>query len=168
MLQFKIFEIPEQQSERTVTLSSGALELGSIPFAGGEVALQFYRNVHFIRVVFTAKAEVELVCDRSLDVFPYTLNASYEVVFKDDVKEESIDESGAIRKLDFSQKYIDLEADVRDSLLLSVPNKKLHPRFLDEHGEPKEEFYQQFGEVESGDSAETLDPRWEALKELKK
>jgi uncharacterized protein len=52
--------------------------------------------------------------------------------------------------------------ELRDSILLEIPIKKLHPRFYDEHGEPLP-FTKQFG---TSDVPEE-DPRWDALKNLK-
>jgi len=66
----------------------------------------------------------------------------------------------------FSSKQIDLEQDVRDTILLNLPTKKLHPRYLDEDGNPKEVLNEQFGDIPDEDE-ETIDPRWEKLKDLK-
>ena len=167
MLKFKIFEIPEGQSKRTVRLGSDDLELGDIPFRGGEVSLNFYRTPQFIRVQFHLEGAVELICDRSLDSFEYPVVRDYEVLFKAENVEESVDELGAIRNFDLNSRQIDLEQDVRDTLLLELPVKKLHPRFLDEDGNPKEFVSQQFGDAPKEED-EAIDPRWEALKELKK
>lgn len=167
MLKFKIFEIPEGQSKRTVQLGSEDLELGEIPFLGAEIHFDFYRVPQFIRVQFHLDAEVELVCDRSLDTFRYPVSRDYEVLYKAEKVEESADEHGAIRNFDLSSRQIDLEQDVRDTIMLDVPVKKLHPRFLDEDGNPKEFIHKQFGEIPE-DEEEAVDPRWEALKELKK
>ena len=82
--------------------------------------------------------------------------------------EESADENGAIRNIDGASQQIDIEQDVLDTLLVSLPAKKLHPRFLDEDGNPVELLNQQFGEADEEQTGETIDPRWEALKELKK
>jgi uncharacterized metal-binding protein YceD (DUF177 family) len=55
---------------------------------------------------------------------------------------------------------------VLDTLLVHLPVKKLHPRFLDEDGNPKEFVAESFGEADEEEDA--IDPRWEALKDLKK
>ncbi len=62
---------------------------------------------------------------------------------------------------------IDLAQDVRDTILLNLPTKKLHPRFLDEDGNPAEAISVKFGEAPAGND-DLIDPRWAALKELKK
>lgn len=166
MLKFKIFEIPEEQSERNLDLSSDELDLEEITFKGGTIHIEFYRTLHFIRAQFSIDAEVELVCDRSLDAFDHTVHQEYEVLFKAEEVEESADQNGSIRNYDHSSQQIDLEPDVRDTILLNLPTKKLHPRFLDEDGNPKEVLNEQFGDIPDEDE-DSIDPRWAKLKELK-
>ncbi len=95
------------------------------------------------------------------------MNEDYEVLFKAEEVEESADENGAVRNYDHAGNQIDLEQDVRDTILLHVPSKKLHPRFLDEDGNPRELLNEQFGDVPD-EEEDAIDPRWEKLKELKK
>lgn len=166
MLKFKIFEIPEEQSEKNLDLSADALDLGDITFKGGSLHIDFYRTMQFVRTQFTIDAKVELECDRSLDAFDYNVKQDYEVLFKAEEVEESADENGAVRNYDHASKQIDLEQDVRDTILLNLPTKKLHPRFLDEDGNPKEVLNEKFGDIPDDDE-EKIDPRWEKLKELK-
>jgi len=167
MLKFKIFEIPEGQSQRTVELKSDDLEIDEIPFNGATLDINFYRTLQFIQVKFELNADINLICDRSLDTFDYQIETKYQVLFKAEEVEESADENGSIRNIDYYAKQIDLEQDVLDTIMLNLPVKKLHPRFLDEDGNPKEFVNEQFGE-NSDEDEEMIDPRWEALKELKK
>ncbi|MDZ7806748.1 MAG: DUF177 domain-containing protein [Gracilimonas sp.] len=166
MLKFKIFEIPEGQSERTVDLGKDDLDLGDLAFKGGEIHLEFHRTLHFVRAQFEVDVNVELTCDRSLDTYDHKVDQKYEVLFKAEEIEESADENGAVRNYDHASKQIDLEQDVRDTILLNLPIKKLHPRYLDEDGNPKEVLNEQFGDIPDEDE-ENIDPRWEKLKDLK-
>ncbi|MTI88750.1 MAG: DUF177 domain-containing protein [Balneolaceae bacterium] len=167
MLKYKIFEIPEGHSEKTVELDSEEFDLGEVSLVQGNLHIEFYRTPHFTQAKFNIDATIELVCDRSLDAFEYKVNKDYEVLFKADEVEESAGEKGAVRNYDLASRQIDLEQDVRDTILLNLPTKKLHPRFLDEDGNPKEILNEQFGDIPEEDE-ETTDPRWDALKELKK
>lgn len=168
MFKFKIFEIPEGKSERTLQLTSGDLDLGEISLKSGTIEIEFNRSLHFILAKLKFDVVVELVCDRSLDEFDYEVVQNYEILFKEEEIEESADENGAIRNIDHVSKQINIEQDVLDTILVSLPAKKLHPRFLDENGNPKEFLNQQFGETDEDEEGETIDPRWEALKDLKK
>ncbi|MCG8372819.1 MAG: DUF177 domain-containing protein [Balneolales bacterium] len=167
MFKFKIFEIPEGKSTRALSLTSDDLDLGEIKLNTGSVNIDFDRTSQFIRSVLVLDVMVELVCDRSLDVFDFVVNQSYEILFKFDMVEESADEQGAIRNIDHASKQIDIGQDVRDTILVNLPAKKLHPRFLDDEGNPVDFLEQKFGEA-SDDKEEVMDPRWAALKQLKK
>ena len=167
-LEFKIVEIPEGESRKNLELDGEDLDLSPYEFKGGEMDLRFYRTPHFIRVNFTVWSDVELQCDRSLDHFDMPVEAEYEVVFKVDVQEETEDEEGAVRRFDFSTNTLNIEEEVRDTIMLQVPIKKLHPRYLDEEGKPKDFETKSFGEVDvEEEQSEIADPRWEKLKQLK-
>ncbi|TYP95067.1 Uncharacterized metal-binding protein YceD, DUF177 family [Fodinibius salinus] len=168
-LEFNIVEIPEGESRKTVRLSGDDLDLSPHTFEGGEVELVFYRTPHFIRVNFEVESEVALTCDRSLESYIQPIVSEYEVVFKVDVREESEDENGAVRRFDFSTNTLDVGDEVRDTIALNIPIKKLHPKFIDEDGTPKEFETKSYGDIpdeEEGES-EMADSRWEKLKELK-
>lgn len=166
-LEFKIVEIPEGESRQTVDLSEEDLDLSPYKFEGGKVELLFYRTLHFIRVNFHVDSEVELECDRSLENYIQPIESDYEVVFKVDVREEKEDENGAVRRFDFSTNSLSIENEVRDTIFLNIPIKKLHPKFLDEEGKPKEFETKSYGDTRKDDDTEVIDPRWEKLKELK-
>lgn len=165
-LEFHIVEIPEGQSQRVLTLDNDDLDLSPYTFKGGEIELDFYRTLHFIRVNFTVHSGVEIQCDRSLEYFVQPIDADYEVLFKVDVQEETEDEDSAVRRFDFSSNTLAVGEEVRDTIMLNIPIKKLHPRFLDEEGNPKEFDTKTFG-ASVDDEAEKIDPRWEDLKKLK-
>tara|TARA_R110000868_G_scaffold37111_9_gene131485 strand:- start:20247 stop:20753 length:507 start_codon:yes stop_codon:yes gene_type:complete len=168
MFKFKIFEIPEGKSERKLQLKAGVLNLDEVKLKSGTIDIEFNRTLHFIQTKLTFDVIVELICDRSLDTFDFEVNQNYEILFKQEKIEESADENGSIRNIDIASQQIDIEQDVLDTILVSLPAKKLHPRFLDEDGNPIEFQTQQFGESDNDQEGENIDPRWDALKDLKK
>lgn len=166
-LEFHIVEIPEGESHKTLSLEPEDVDLSPYTFKGGAIDLDFYRTLHFIRVNFTVSSDVELQCDRSLDHFDYPVDTDYEVLFKVDVKEESEDENGAVRRFNFSSNMFSIKDEVRDTIMLQIPMQKIHPRFLDEDGYIKEFDTKQFGDIPDKDEEEIVDSRWEELKKLK-
>lgn len=166
-LEFHIVEIPEGQSRQVLTLDEDDLDLSPYTFKGGEIEIEFYRTLHFIRVNFVINLGIKIQCDRSLDYFVKPVDADYEVLFKVDVKEETEDENGAVRRFNFSSNTLSIEEEVRDTIMLQIPIKKLHPRFLDEQGNPKEYESQTYGSTSRESEEENIDPRWEDLKKLK-
>ncbi|MEL7834353.1 DUF177 domain-containing protein [Fodinibius sp. Rm-B-1B1-1] len=166
-LEFNIVEIPEGESRRTVELVEDDLDLSPHTFMGGAIDLKFYRTLHFIRVSFHVDSDVEMVCDRSLEPYIQPIESDYEVVFKVDVQEETEDENGAVRRFNFSSNTLSVENEVRDTIFLNIPIKKIHPKFLDEEGRPENFETKSFGDTKEDTDAEAIDPRWEKLKELK-
>lgn len=165
-LTFKIVEIPEGHSRRTLELEEEDLDLDQYQFKGGGIDLDFHRTSHFIRVNFSLDVQVELICDRSLETFDFPVKDDYEVLFKVDVEEETEDESGAVRRFDFSSNTLSIDEEVRDTILLNIPIKKLHPKFFDEEGRTKSFETQSFGDT-GEENDEKIDPRWNKLKQLK-
>lgn len=161
MLTFKINEIPQGESTETIQLAAESLEVAPYPLLGGECRVRFRRKGDRLRVAFDVNAQVELLCDRSAEPFSYDVKSSYEVVFDPSVTEDLEDESSAVRGLNISRNEFSIAQDVRDSVLLSIPLKKVHPRF-NEEGETSDSGVQQ---VYS--DPDDIDPRWEALKNLK-
>ena len=86
-------------------------------------------------------------------------------MFKYNNQVDSEDEHGAIRNIDSRKNEINIKQDVLDTILVHLPAKKLHPRFLDDKGNATEFKTQSFGNFCDEDF---IDPRWAALKDLKK
>lgn len=163
-MKFRISEIPEGPSERILELNNSTLPFDDLSHKNGTIKITFEKRHGLIRVFYELTTTLELTCDRSLDDFEHLVNADYEVVFKSGV-EESEDEKGAIRTLNISGNNISIENEVRDSILLSVPIKKIHPRFIDKNGKISD-----FNAIYADDdekSDEMADERWQALKKLK-
>ncbi len=164
-LEFDIVEIPEGESRRTEILEPEDLDLSPYEFTGGQLALEFNRMLRLIRVNYQVQGGVELVCDRSLEIFEHMADTNYDVIFKTDVKQETEDENGAVRRFNFSSNSFSIEKEVRDSIMLTVPMQKIHPEYRDEQGNYNDFETKSFGkplEIEE----EPIDPRWEKLKEL--
>ena len=165
MFTFKIFEIPDGKSKKKLLLSKSMLDLGELTLKKGELALEFEKTFQFIRVKMNISADINLICDRSLEAFTFHVNQPYEILFKFDNVVEDEDQFGAIRNIDIQKNEISIEQDVLDTILVHLPTKKLHPRFLDNEGNTIEFKTQFFGDF---DKEDTIDPRWATLKSLKK
>lgn len=165
MFTFKIFEIPDGKSTRMLSLTPRALELGDVELKQGKIALNFEKTSQFIRVLMSVEADVNLICDRSLELFSFYVNQPYQILFKFDNETDEEHEQGSIRKIDNQRNEINIEQDVLDTILVHIPAKKLHPRFLDDEGNAIEFETQSFGKPNNDENY--IDPRWAALKELK-
>ena len=165
MFTFKIFEIPDGKSSKTLVLDSNSINLSEVSLTTAKIHVEFDKSAQFIRVKLQIDADIELICDRSLDAFSHHVDQPYEILFKYDSEIEEEDVHGAIRNINSQRNEINIEQDVLDTILVHLPTKKLHPRFLDNEGNVKEFETQSFGKPEVEEEA--IDPRWAALKDLK-
>lgn len=134
-------------------------------------------------VSFVANAVAVLECDRTLVEFDQEISGSFEGIVGDVSEIRIADEdevAGAIPKVardsstDFSaddlvdvvpmvEGVVVLDAAVRDTLILAVPMRKISPEAA------AMELQTSFGTSGNDDAdAESVDPRWEALRQLKK
>lgn len=159
MLKFKINEIEEGESVQDVTVAAEELSLGVDSGNEFHVHVAFSRSRTMIQARLLVEGDLRLVCDRSLEPFDYPVEAEYTVIFKPELDEETEDDQMAVRRLNMPSNLIDITRDVRDTLLLTIPIRKLHPRFVDEDGQeiPFETPYA---------SEPETDPRWAALTSL--
>lgn len=130
-----------------------------------DVVIDFYKTDHFIQTQFNVEAVVTLRCDRSLRPFNEQVSGSYQVLYDPGEVEDTENEKGAVRQIPADELTIDIEKDVRDTIMLALPVRKLHPDFLDSEGNPEEFETKKYGPAP--DEEEKIDPRWAELKKLK-
>jgi uncharacterized metal-binding protein YceD (DUF177 family) len=169
-LTFELQEIPEGKSTRRVPLGENSLKLDDdSTLLNASVQIEFFRSDHFIRVFFEVEAETRLVCDRSLKPFKESVSGEYEVIFYPESHEEHETEKGKVKEIDADRLTISIDDEVRDTIMLQIPVRKLHPDLLDDEGKPKEFGTKVFGKnvEDESDEGQPIDPRWEELKKLK-
>lgn len=165
-LTFRIQEIPDGKSERRISLDPEDLDFEGLELKQATVEVRFEKTRYFIDVDFNVEADLFLICDRSLDEFEYHVQGSYEVLFKPEVEEVSVGKNSRVKQFDVRDLTLSIDQEVRDTVYLELPVKKLHPRYLDEEGVPLEFETRSFGDS-AEEEEDSVDPRWEALKKLK-
>lgn len=119
------------------------------------------------------KGHVRLTCDRSLDEFDYPVDV--QEVFRVKYGDENMELADDLWQITNGTQSINIAQHLYDYISLSLPMKKLHPRFLEEQSEEDEEseedilIYSSRSESDSedeDDDDEDTDPRWDALKNL--
>lgn len=122
---------------------------------------------------FNIKGTVRLTCDRSLEEFdqPVDIQETFRMKFGPEDKE--LDED--LWQIAFETQQINLAQHLYDYIGLSLPMKKLHPRFLEEMDEDSDEDILIYSSKKSGtdddsgdddDDNDDVDPRWDALRNL--
>jgi uncharacterized protein len=116
---------------------------------------------------------VRLTCDRSLDEFDHPVDL--QEVFRVKYGDETMELDDDLWQITSGTQTINLAQHLYDYISLSLPMKKLHPRFveeLDDEEDDSEEdllIYTSHSESDSedeDDDDEDTDPRWDALKNL--
>lgn len=171
-MKFKISNIPDQKSQKQIRVAAADIDLDDVPHEDVYLELEFQKMPDAIQLSFTASTTLRLRCDRSLEYFDFPVESQYQVLFKSEVQQPEEDEEQSVKPLLLSSNEIDIEQQVRDSILLSIPIKALHPRFIDENGLPTPFSYVSEDPAAADDPADDdgeppVDPRWEALRKLK-
>ncbi|MEO5980320.1 MAG: DUF177 domain-containing protein [Chryseolinea sp.] len=123
----------------------------------------------FMEADFKIKGNANVICDRSLDPFEYPINATRKIVFKyGDHDEEVTDEIQIINR---ETAWLEIGQYIYEFIVLSIPLKKLHPRYKDEADQDDDAvgkiiYSSDPGNDDKGDDDDT-DPRWSILKKLK-
>lgn len=166
-LTFDIQKIPEGQSHKTAHLPEDYFTLKEgARLIEADVSISFYRTDHFVKVSFEVDSRVELTCDRSLDTYTDSVEGVFDILFEPGEVEESETVKSAVRQIPSDELVLDIEEEVRDTIILNIPAKKIHPKYYDEDGKPEDFGIARFGDIEP-EEEQKIDPRWEKLKKLK-
>lgn len=164
---FDLQEIPEGKSTKAVHIDENELSLSeTVDLNYADVSVDFYKTDHFVQVKFTADASVRLICDRSLEPFDKKISGSFTILYDPEVDEEEIvNEKDAVKQIPTDSLELNITKEVRDTIMLELPVRKLHPDYFDHNGNPVEFETKRFGP--EPDEEDSIDPRWAELKKLK-
>ena len=136
-----------------------------------KASLVLEKSATMIQLFFTIDAQVSLVCDRSLEVFEEPIQIKSRHIMKfGDHNEELTDEIEIIHR---TTTRINVARPIFDLIALSLPMKRLHPRYRDEEDVADQDEVLVYSTAAGTDQAPDEptevkpDPRWDALKKLK-
>ena len=132
--------------------------------------LHLNKTDNFIDLDFNITGSVELICDRSLDVFEHVLDIKKHMLLKYGEENKEIDDE--IEIISRNRQGINIAQYIYEFIAISIPMKKLHPRYSEVENMPQEnELLYSSSPDDIKDSQENeeniIDPRWEALRKLK-
>jgi uncharacterized metal-binding protein YceD (DUF177 family) len=131
-----------------------------------DIRLEVEKKENMILLVFDVSGTIELICDRSLDAFDYPLKLNETIILKYGDTPEEI--SDTIEIITPDTQLINIARYIYELISVSIPMKKLHPRYSDEDGDEDEMIYSsKIGEEKEEETPEA-DPRWNKLKIIKK
>ncbi|WP_114783272.1 YceD family protein [Botryobacter ruber] len=124
---------------------------------------------------FDIKGHVKLTCDRSLEEFDQPIDIQETFRMKFGPEDAEIDDD--IWQIAYDTQQINVAQHLYDFVALSLPMKKLHPRFVEELDEEEDNeqdiliYSSRNAAKDEGtggddDDDEDIDPRWDALRNL--
>lgn len=143
-----------------------------------KVDLLLSKEANLINTTFNINGKVELTCDRSLELYDQELSTEQKILYKYGPEEVEIDED--IIMITRDTPAINVAQLIYEFIILAIPAKKIHPDYRDEKDEDDfdaegEVVYRSDDQKEdesadgpNSDADDKTDPRWEALKNLKK
>ena len=162
--QIDIFKLKNAKHEYDFEFDSNffASFEGSIIEKGhGSIRVLLDKTESFITLTITISGVVELICDRSLDPFDFSIESSRSILFKYGEEEKEIDDE--IIMITRSTQRLNLAQYFYEFIGIEIPMKRLHPRYVDE----TEEDEMVYTDENTGNKDRAADPRWAALKKLK-
>lgn len=158
MLSVNIAGLKEGLHEFSLRPSPADIDVDPEVFSGVLVDVTLDRQVDKVLVSFDASATARLQCDRTLVNFDEPVSGHFEVLFAPPEMVETREEGDeSIQPLYPDDEEVDITSFVRDTLMLSIPQRKVAP------GAEHVDLQTRFG----GTETETTDPRWAALRELR-
>ena len=136
-----------------------------------KVKVTLDRSERLILSEFNIQGTVGLICDRSLEPFEHRIESNENLVFKFGEEFAEVSENVIIIPRDLQK--LNLAQYIYEFIGLSIPMKKLHPKFQNEEEENDENevklIYRSEDEKKDNNKSddEPVDPRWNALKDLK-
>jgi len=127
-----------------------------------QVAVELNKHETFIEANFKISGKTRLVCDRSLEPFDFPIEDEKKIVFKYGDEDKELSDEIVLIHRDTDQ--LDLGQYMYEFINLSIPYKKLHPKFAQDADEEEGKIV--FTSKTDETQAEE-DPRWAALKKLK-
>ena len=127
--------------------------------------LEMDKQETMLQVYFSIAGEVEVECDRCLELLTQAVEVEEKLIVK--FGRETVEEAENILVLSEKEHELKLEQYIYEFIMLSLPMRLVHPE--SEDGEPgcHPEFLETYNEPDDAEEEE-IDPRWEALKKLKK
>jgi len=129
-----------------------------------DLKVEMEKSETMIQLHFIFNGYVRVNCDRCLDEFSYPIDFSEMLIVKFGYKTE--EESESILVIDPNAYEIELAQYIYEYISLSLPMQLIHPDLDNGESGCNKEFLKNF-EIDDSEDEQMVDPRWEALKNLK-
>lgn len=129
-----------------------------------KVSLTFVKKSTLFELVFTIEGTVEVPCDVTNELYNQEINSELPLIVK--FGPEYNDDNEEILILPHEDYEFNVAQFIYEMIVLSVPNKRVHPKVID--GTMESEALDKLKELEikKVKTVESTDPRWDKLKNL--
>ncbi len=125
-----------------------------------KIDLEFEKKHNMFNLLFKFKGDVTVACDVTNEPFNLAVNGELPLIVK--FGEEYNDDNDEILIIPHNQFQLDVSQFIFEMIVLSIPIKRIHPGVED--GTLQSEVLKKLEEYKV--KVNTIDPRWEKLKEL--
>jgi DUF177 domain-containing protein len=126
-----------------------------------KVSLKLLKNEGLMVMEFDLQGEVNIICDRCADFYSQDIHKSYRLIIKTTEKDNNDNDDDDVVYISPKDHQINVASYIYEYINLALPMRKVHPREEDCNQEVIQKFLEQ-------KEQEKIDPRWEALKKIKK
>jgi uncharacterized protein len=132
------------------------------------VNLTLHKRPQFFELDFHIAGNLELVCDRCLEVFNFDVEIKEKLIVRFGNNFEELNDNIIIIPRDESR--FDIAQYIYEFAVLSIPYKKVHPDDVNHVSQCNPDMIKRLNELLIEDkkklTAENIDPRWDKLKNL--
>jgi uncharacterized protein len=123
------------------------------------------KNSSLVQLDFEITGSIGLTCDRCLEEFDEQIHIFEKYIYKyGDRHEEITDE---LEMIPHGTATVNIAQHIYDFIGISLPMKKLHPRFRDEEIDEEGLLLYSTDKEEEEEKEPEIDPRWAALNKLR-
>ena len=163
-IQFSALKLGSHQFKFDIEDSFFTLfDYSEIEKANISTSITLVKKATLLQLDFAITGHLTLACDRCTEDYQQEINQHFELIVKFSDIVESV-ESDEILILSRNEHTLSLSRYIYEFAHLSLPSKRTH-QSLDECNPKMLEHIEQMGLTEDID--DTIDPRWENLKQLK-
>ena len=148
------------------------LEYSEIQKGDIDVKLMLNKQSTMLIFNFELKGKVDVLCDRCGDELHLPIESQQQLIVK--LHAENFEDNDEIISLPANEYEFDVSHYIYEYIILSLPSRRIHGEAEGDESECDPEVISKLEEVAAGEQPETkkdeddIDPRWAALKELKK
>lgn len=145
------------------------LEYSEIQKGDAEVKLTLNKQTNMMIFNFELKGTVEVICDRCGDDLNLPIESNQQLIVK--LNAESFEDNDDIVSLPASEYEFDVSHYIYEYIILALPARRIHGEAEGDESQCDEEVLKKLEEVApkaTEKKNDEIDPRWAALKDLKK